>query len=397
MKRPAILVTAVILLGGCASSATPSVGTGAFATASPPPGGSGSVAPSIPSSAPPTVLGAVGTPAQHPYGTAANGLLLYDRAGDIYSADPKGTGETALITGPTTDDGASWSRDGEKFVFVRAVSPDHVQLMVADADGSHVRILTGQPLQGPDWGDWSPDGTRFAVHHTIDGRGSISILADDGRGSIRTLALDNVEPSGFVDWRPPAGQELIFVGRPHGTPTDLGLNAVHPDGSGLRQVAIKHHESGDQISYQDPVLTADGSRAVFWNWEPGVVADRCCSVHVVDLTTGEDRRMTYGPTDRAEIRPVVSPDGSKIVFESGSGGSPSQLMVAPLDGSAPGTVIGPTFAYNDEHSFDLSPDGSTIVLYMTGKKTHLIDLLTGATTDLSQGMSDPPNWQRRSK
>jgi WD40-like Beta Propeller Repeat len=397
MKRPAILVTAVLfVLGACGSSPALSPPAGVTPPVSQVPSQAGSAAPSVQTSMPSIVVGSAPSRARNPYGIAANGLLLYDRGGDIFSADPSGTGETALITGPTTDDGPMWSRDGTKFAFVRAVSADHVQLMSADANGSHVRQLSRQRLTGLDWADWSPDGKQLVAHHTIAGHGSISILTDDGRDSLRTLALDKVEPSGFVGWMPPMGRELIFVGHPGVIPSDLGIYAIHPDGTGLRQITLKHHESGDQVSFQDLSLSADGSEAVFWNWEPGVVDYQCCSVHFVDLTTGQDRRMTYESSARSDIRPILSPDGTKIVVESGGDGIPSQLMVAPADASAPGVLIGPTYAYDVEHSFDISPDGSTVVLYMAGEQVRFIDLRTGAITNLSQIMGDPPSWQRRS-
>lgn len=397
MKCLAILVTAVLFeLGACGSSPALSPPAAVTPIVSQVPSEAGSVAPVVQTSRPSATVGSAHSPARNPYGIAANGLLLYDRGGDIYSAEPSGTGETALITGPTTDDGPMWSRDGTKFAFVRTVSPDHVRLMTADADGSHVRQLSSQQLTGLDWADWSSDGKQLVAHHTIGGHGSISILTDDGRDSLRTLALATVEPAGFVGWLPPKGGELIFVGHPSGGGSDLGLYAIHLDGTGLRQITLKHHESADQISFQDLSLTADGSEAVFWNWEPGVVDYQCCSVHFVDLATGQDRRMTYESSARSDIRPILSPDGTKIVVESGGDGIPSQLMVAPADASAPGALIGPSYAYDVEHSFEISPDGSTIVLYIAGEQTRLLDLRTGAITILSQSMGNLPSWQRRS-
>jgi hypothetical protein len=397
MKSPAILVTAVLfVLAACGSSSALSPPAAVTPSVSQVPSEAGSVAPAVQTPAPSVPVGSAHSPARNPYGIAANGLLLYDRGGDIFSADPGQTGEVSLITGPTTDDGPMWSRDGTKFAFVRTVSPDHIRLMSAHPDGSHVRQLSSEQLRGFDRGDWSPNGTQLVVHHTIGGHGSISIMTDEGSGGVRTLALDNVEPTGFVSWLPPNGKELIFVGHPSRAQSDLGLYAIHPDGSGLRQIELKHHESAGQVSFQDLSLSADGSEAVFWNWEPGVADYECCSVHFVDLTTGQDRRMTYESSDRSDIRPILSPDGTMIVAESGGDGIPSQLMVAPADANVPGVLIGPSYPYDAEHSFDISPDGSTILLYMAGEKTRLIDLGSGAITNLSQSMGDPPSWQRRS-
>jgi Tol biopolymer transport system component len=80
--------------------------------------------------------------------------------------------------------------------------------------------------------------------------------------------------------------------------------------------------------------------------------------------------MTYESSDRSDIRPILSPDSTKIVAESGGDGIPSQLMVAPADAKVPGVLIGPSYPYDAEHSFDISPDGSTILLYMAGEKAR---------------------------
>jgi hypothetical protein len=268
--------------------------------------------------------------------------------------------------------------------------------MSAHADGSHVGQLSSQQLSGLDWADWSPDGRLLVAHHEVAGHGSISILTDDGHASLRTLTLHMVEPSGFVGWMRPMGGELIFVGHPSATPSDLGIYRIHPDGTGLREITLKHRESPDQVSFQDLSLSADGSEGAFWNWEPRVDAAICCSVHFVDLATGRDRRVLYDAPPKSDIRPILSPDGTRIVVESGGDGIPSQLMVSPADASGPGLLVGPSYAYDVEHGFDISPDGSTIVLFMADEQARLIDIRTGAITNLSQMMDDPPTWQRRS-
>lgn len=73
-----------------------------------------------------------------PFGPAINGSLLYDRDDDIYAVDVARAGETTLVAGPTNDFGATYSRDGTRFVFRREVT-----------SGGPVQFMALQSHQGP--------------------------------------------------------------------------------------------------------------------------------------------------------------------------------------------------------------------------------------------------------
>ncbi len=337
-----------------------------------------------------------------PFGLAANGSFLFDRDGDIYAAAP-GTSETELVVGATEDFAPLWSRDGTRFMFLREVNLDATLLMTAEADGSDIRALTSEPLEGVEWFDWSPDGAWLAVAHTLDGRPSISVVDAHGGGRSRELELGQVEPSSFVTWRPPAGEELIFLAHPGGVKTDLAVYAIRPDGTGLREIAVKRNESDPslagptQVSFQNLSLSPDGSEAIFWNWETLVAPGRECFIHTLDLDTGEDRRMTYDPAATCELGPVWSPEGTTIAYEGDAPGtvSTSQVMVAPADGSTPARRVGPDDAsLGLQHSFDFSPDGTKIILTFESAATLLVDVGTGGVEEAGHDLPALPSWQR---
>ena len=75
-----------------------------------------------------------------PFGRAANGLVAYAAAGDIYTVDPVTGVSTAIITGPETDVNPRWSRDGTHIAFERKAVGDSGPglVYVARADGSDV-------------------------------------------------------------------------------------------------------------------------------------------------------------------------------------------------------------------------------------------------------------------
>ena len=84
-----------------------------------------------------------------PFGTAGAGLVAYEANGDIYTVDPINGVATAIVSGPETDLGPRFSRDGTHIVFERKVKGDSGpgQLYVARSDGTEP-TATPSPISG---------------------------------------------------------------------------------------------------------------------------------------------------------------------------------------------------------------------------------------------------------
>ena len=112
-----------------------------------------------------------------PFGTArATASIAYAADGDIYTVDPVNGLATAIVSGPETDLGPRFSRDGTHVVFERKVKGDSGpgQLYVARSDGTEPTLITPDPVLlaqegvGDPWEQYqfSPDGRSvlIAVH-----------------------------------------------------------------------------------------------------------------------------------------------------------------------------------------------------------------------------------------
>lgn len=296
-----------------------------------------------------------------PFGLARNGAVITSRDGDIYKIDPTTHEATLIVGGAPQDFGPGFSRDGLKFSFLRGPADPNDQsglsMMVADADGSNVRQLTPF-VRGLDWADWSADSKQIAYlsRKAENGPGIVNVVNVDASGS-RTLDIKG--SAHFLSWMPPDGREIVFRLAPLlSNQPGLGIWAIHPDGTGLRQLTSREPENQDD--FMTPAVAPDGSRVSYTS--NGAIAH----IHVLDLKTGMDNVLpdpTNGSTNQFGTA-YFSPDGRSVGYLRGyAEDSTFQFIVALADGSGRGTPVGPRLPnLGGDVNWVFSPDGTAVVV-----------------------------------
>ncbi|MFL5714770.1 MAG: TolB family protein [Chloroflexota bacterium] len=308
-----------------------------------------------------------------PFGLARNGAIAMSHDGDIYTVDPVTHATRVLVGGPAQDFGPSFSRDGTKILLLRAPAepaPDPavdpgLTLVVADADGSNPHDVT-PAVFGLDWLDWSPDSKQitFLSRKTPQGPGLINVVNVDGTG---LTTLDVGRPAHFISWLPPLGREIVFrAGKLLSSDPVPAIWAVHPDGTGLRQLSVRPAENDDD--YGTPAVSPDGTRISYWSSTPiSPGSDTAVAhIHVLDLTSGQDIVLP-DPTDGFTNQfgtAYFSPDGRLVGYvRDYSVDSTYQFVVAPSDGSGTGTPIGPRLAQPfGDVNYAWVPDGTAVAV-----------------------------------
>jgi Tol biopolymer transport system component len=331
-------------------------------------------------------------PLPPPFGLAANGELLTSVDGDIYRLDPATGVRTPLLTDPAFDFGPLFSRDGTRFLLLReadaTVSSPGLILVVANADGSGAREIAKEK-DGLDWVDWSPDGNRIAfLTRDLDARGEINVINVDGSGLIK-LNIDR-RAEEFA-WLGPTGAEIVFrSGHELDREPPPGIWAIHPDGTGLRQISTRPAE--DPNDYQDVAVSWDGK----WIAYRDAGLTNGFQVHLLDPRTGADRPL---PTlaGLAQAGPGFSPDGLRLVVRRWIDEDHVQLAVVPIDGSNAGIAIGPPELLDGEaiNNYTFTPDGTAVIAnYDVEHVTRLLPIDGSPGKVLAEGDMTFAGWQR---
>jgi len=338
-------------------------------------------------------IGSRPRPPAPPFGLARNGTIVYGGTdNDIHSLDPV-TGTTAtLITGTAGDHRPLLSPDGTRLLFLRdsttreqGVGPLEPMIMVANADGSDVRPLTGAvPNFGTFVGNtaWSHDGTMVALSSGVYSAPVLQVFSLDS--STKPVVIDTKGmAAGYVAFRP-NDREITFRGM---TSQGDGLYAVGADGHGLRTILPTTEGDGGSLS-------PDGKQIAYqvWDGTTGVI-------HIINVETGLDSIPALIPPANAtmvDAEPTWSPDGTQLLFIRYAIGADNHLMVASAAGG-PRVQIGPAMP-NDATGGDyrFSPDGSKVLAhYNSDGSTWLLDP-TGTTpgTQLPSSIAQAATWQR---
>ena len=259
-----------------------------------------------------------------------------------------------------------FSPDGRRLAFLEANAVGAFDLVVTDPLGQARRAITTEPLTSVDLLTWSPDGASvvaivpsgqvlfFDVSRTAPPR----VLTDPG-GAPVTITPTASGLHAQVMFRPPAGNEILFVRR---SGASLGLYATAADGTGLRTI-IDAATAGPAIaSLEVPEWSPDGTRIVVSISALGEGDQR--KLWIVSADGTGLRPLTQGPEARDEGHLQWSPDGTRVAFGRWIYATDGGVDVRPLTvvnvetGSE--TEIGEA-SNNGFNGWTWSPDGRSIL------------------------------------
>jgi dipeptidyl aminopeptidase/acylaminoacyl peptidase len=348
-------------------------------------------------------------------GAAANGLIAYSYAGDIYVGDPV-TGETtAIVAHRTYEVNPVFSPDGTRIAFMRG-DPEGDQLdasvLVVRADGWDERVVMpkGFSKRGAGPFAWTPDGASLVIGHDDEATGYIdgdlSLFDADGEAEPRRFAPPLPSFPGAVPFNPSARVAPMFR-PPDG---DLILGNQGPDAlrvfdaSSLKSVGQLLPKRYEGNFVEQTTWSPDGARVAFQLYG----GDLDSSLFVVDADGSDLRRL-----DDLYDSLQWSPDGSKIAHdrEYNEPDRPTGVIVITDLASGTERVLEatrapqkkgaqfPTVTSNTAHTWyhegwSWAPDGrSLLVLENHRTRPWVVDIATDTVTELPWLADSMPSWQ----
>src|SRR2546423_6063538 len=191
----------------------------------------------------------------------------------VFEANPVGTGLKQLTKAKGYNAEGSYSADGKKIVFCSS-RDGNLELYVMDADGRNVRKLTNAPKCYNGGPFFSPDGKRV-------------IFRSDRKKE-----------------------------------DHLQLYVINVDGTGERALT----DDLDWVQW-GPYWYKDSKHIIYAGADHSVAGRPNYDLYWLNVDTGKKVRITHYPG--ADVLPVFSPDGKKIMWTSTRGdGHSSQLYLA---------------------------------------------------------------------
>lgn len=284
----------------------------------------------------PTVQGDAGS--EPPGGLIA--FALRDQAGrlQIFTENLDGSNQRQLTF--EGDNGRpDWSPDGRRIAFGSRVN-GKTWVAVMDADGSNRQLLaegTGDP-------DWSPDGSQIAFSRPVmaaDGQiwPQIWLVNPDG-SNLRPITQSSTLKGG-PSWSPD-GAQMVFILWKNRSATDPQptIGIMNADGTNERilttedRVNVRHEPDGTITVLETahdanaPAWSPVDNRIAFWSG----IENRYGQVWIINSDGTGSTQLTEDPTHGSDDDPSWSPNGTKILFDTGRSGR-NELWVMDADGS----------------------------------------------------------------
>jgi len=203
----------------------------------------------------------------------------FDPFMDIFEANLDGTGLKRLTNTPGYDAEGSYSPDGKQIVFC-SQRDGNLEIYIMDADGQNARKLTNAPGCYNGGPFFSPDGKRVIFRADRQEKDALQLYIINADGTGERQLTNNKG----VNWGPywhPDGKHRIYAGADH----------------------------------SDPMVRPNYD--LWW----------------LNVETGRKTRITYAPG--ADVLPVFTPDGKKLMWTSTRDGRMPGAQLFIADFTAP--------------------------------------------------------------
>ncbi len=245
----------------------------------------------------------------------------------IYKMNSDGSNPIRLTNGAASDATATWSPDKTKIVFSRFVGTGITELWIMNSDGSNPTQLTNNTGFSDQNPSFKPDGSKILYSHCETVNFTCDLYTMNIDGSDQQLwPLSHPVNDDDQAFYSPDGTKIVWSAYVVAT-NETGLYIANADGTGsITQLTTGTYPNVDSFARFSP----DSSKLVWTRYADYGNADTG-EVYTINTDGTNSTRLTSNSV--AEIRPVWSPDGSKILYSSRQDGDYEIYTMNALTGA----------------------------------------------------------------
>ena len=196
----------------------------------------------------------------------------------------------------------AWSPDG-RFIAFSSTASGKQEVYIVPASGGTPTRVTNTPSEKPSGHPtWSPDGQSLIFQSNRDG--TWQLYRSDVTGA-NTEQLTWGEPEKSLPAWSPTGQEVLFIGQVE------GLWHIFRFDLATKQTVQLSNGPGHDYA---PSWSPDGTWIAFQTDEGRQMHHN--EIYIMDRQGTNRRRLTYSPDDKWSRAPTWSPDGQWLAFVS---------------------------------------------------------------------------------
>ena len=226
---------------------------------------------------------------------------------ELYLMDYDGANQRRITGHESLSLDPSWSPKNDGLAYVSYYQGPPSLYWADMADGRKTPVLVDDTSTA--YPNVSPDASKIAFARSLKGNWEIFTVPTGGGNAMRLTRSSGIDIN--PAWSP-SGRQIAFTSDRTGQPQIYVMDA---EGTNLQRVTRSGRYN------EGPAWHPEGTKLLYSRRSD----DRSrFDIAMVDLRTLEERILTRGLSGNHE-GPSFSPDGRHIVFQSGSGGSDSQI------------------------------------------------------------------------